>query len=191
MIKKVGFIDHGTGEHQSNSVISGDGMSPSVTTLQGGTQQIKIIVAMRGRPGGVKNWTQQLEPRMDGLTNAISTAQKDCMLMEKNKDPVLIGRDGTPADEQEKTELAENCRKSRYRIRKLTPKECFRLQAVSDEDASKMLSINSNTQCYRQAGNSICVTVLMAIFSQLNIKGVKPWNDMTEDEIYGIIDSNK
>ncbi len=64
------------------------------------------------------------------------------------------------------------------RIRKLTPKECYRLMGVTDEDADKMLEANSNTQCYKQAGNSIVVDVLVAIFSQMNIKGVKTWNEI-------------
>ena len=51
-----------------------------------------------------------------------------------------------------------------YRIRKLTPLECFRLMDVSDEDAKKMLSVNSESQCYKQAGNSIVVAVLEKIF---------------------------
>lgn len=55
----------------------------------------------------------------------------------------------------------------KYRIRKLTPRECFRLMGVKDEDSQKMLDVNSNTQCYKQAGNSIVVQVLMAIFNQL------------------------
>ena len=71
-----------------------------------------------------------------------------------------------------------------YRIRKLTPLECFRLMGVTDDNARKMMAINSNTQCYKQAGNSIVVSVLMALFSQMNIRGVKRWNDMSEDEIY-------
>lgn len=73
------------------------------------------------------------------------------------------------------------------RIRKLIPLECFRLMAVSNKDADKMLNVNSNTQCYKQAGNSIVVTVLMGIFSQLGISGVRRWNDMTEDEINKMI----
>ena len=73
------------------------------------------------------------------------------------------------------------------RIRKLIPLECFRLMAVSNKDAEKMLNVNSNTQCYKQAGNSIVVTVLMGIFSQLGISGVRKWNDMTETEINQMI----
>ena len=53
---------------------------------------------------------------------------------------------------------------------------------VTDEDADKMLSINSQTQCYKQAGNSIVCSVLCAVFSQLNIQGIKPWNERSTEE---------
>ena len=53
------------------------------------------------------------------------------------------------------------------RIRKLTPKECWRLMGFDDEDFEKAAKVNSNTQLYKQAGNSICVPVLMAIFKEL------------------------
>lgn len=53
------------------------------------------------------------------------------------------------------------------RIRKLTPKECFRLMGFDDEDFYKAESVNSNTQLYKQAGNSIVVNVLEAIFENL------------------------
>lgn len=57
------------------------------------------------------------------------------------------------------------------RIRKLTPLECYRLMGVSDEDAYKMMAINSNTQCYKQAGNSIVVDVMVEIFKNLFLGG--------------------
>lgn len=60
-----------------------------------------------------------------------------------------------------------------YRIRKLTPLECFRLMGVSDDDALKMMKINSNTQCYKQAGNSIVVDVMVEMFKNLHIDNVK------------------
>ena len=52
-------------------------------------------------------------------------------------------------------------------IRSLTPTECFRLMGFTDEDFEKAEAVNSNTQLYKQAGNSIVVDVLMAIFSKL------------------------
>ena len=54
-----------------------------------------------------------------------------------------------------------------YKIRKLTPKECWRLMGFNDEDFEKAAKVNSKTQLYKQAGNSIVVNVLMAIFNNL------------------------
>ena len=54
-----------------------------------------------------------------------------------------------------------------YRIRKLTPKECWRLMGFDDEDFEKASKVNSNTQLYKQAGNSIVVNVLEKILTNL------------------------
>jgi DNA (cytosine-5)-methyltransferase 1 len=57
---------------------------------------------------------------------------------------------------------------SQLHIRKLTPKECWRLMSFTDLDIEKCISIGiSNTQLYKQAGNSICVTILEGIFKNL------------------------
>ena len=53
------------------------------------------------------------------------------------------------------------------RIRKLTPLEVWRLMGFDDEDFKKASKVNSNTQLYKQAGNSIVVNVLAAIFKEL------------------------
>lgn len=53
------------------------------------------------------------------------------------------------------------------RIRKLTPKECWRLMGFEDADFEKAEKVNSNTQLYKQAGNSIVVDVLEALFINL------------------------
>lgn len=55
----------------------------------------------------------------------------------------------------------------KYRIRKLTPRECWRLMGFSDADFDKAAVVNSDTQLYAQAGNSIVVNVLEAIFKQM------------------------
>lgn len=56
----------------------------------------------------------------------------------------------------------------RIRIRKLTPKECMRLQGVTDEDFEKMQAAGlSNSALYKLAGNSICTAPLKGIFTQL------------------------
>ena len=56
---------------------------------------------------------------------------------------------------------------SNLRIRKLTPKECWRLMGFDDEDFYKANQVNSNSQLYKQAGNSIVVNVLEAILINL------------------------
>ena len=53
------------------------------------------------------------------------------------------------------------------RIRKLTPKECFRLMGFEDADFEKAEALNSNTQLYKQAGNSIVVPVVEGIIRGL------------------------
>jgi hypothetical protein len=63
--------------------------------------------------------------------------------------------------------------------------------SFSDEDFEKAAAVNSKTQLYRQAGNSIVEVVLMAIMSQLNIKGVKPWNEMTTEERRNLVNGKR
>ena len=53
------------------------------------------------------------------------------------------------------------------RIRKLTPRECFRLMGFDDNDFEKAEVVNSNTQLYKQAGNSIVVSVVAHIITEL------------------------
>lgn len=294
--KQLGFMDNGTGKHQSNTVYDENALCPNITTVEGGgTQQIKVcesqIVAMRGRnpdnpsdrtagspteqrlevnmqgtsncltsvqkdnlvmesqvltpkrteygkqirkayeSGAVQesrhNMTE-LEPRKDGISNTLTTVQKDNLLLEnvlavdeqnmnvrketfgtlttdgsspKHNNRVMIKQ----ATKQGYTEcelggvadlsfpnsatrrgrvqecgnvcptiMAQNqelCRiETQYRIRKLTPRECGRLMGVSDEDIDKMAAVNSNTQLYKQFGNSIVVDVMCAMFKNLNIK---------------------
>lgn len=53
------------------------------------------------------------------------------------------------------------------RIRKLTPRECWRLMDFDDEDFDRAAAVNSKTQLYKQVGNSIVVNCLVAIFGQM------------------------
>lgn len=54
------------------------------------------------------------------------------------------------------------------RIRKLTPKECFRLQGWTDDYFEKAAFVNSDSQLYKQAGNGVTVTVIEAIAKRFN-----------------------
>ena len=61
----------------------------------------------------------------------------------------------------------KDMQETKQRIRKLTPKECFRLMDFDDADFEKAAAVNSNTQLYKQAGNSIVVAVPKFIIAQL------------------------
>ena len=80
----------------------------------------------------------------------------------------VIGENGLCSTLQAGTHgYANSCIATQYRIRKLTPRECWRLMDFSDEDFEKAEEVNSNTQLYKQAGNSIVKNVLIAIFGQM------------------------
>lgn len=97
----------------------------------------KFLFAMRGRGNG-----QNVEIRKDDLTNTITTVQKDNLLCESDLEYV-------------------------FQIRRLTPRECWRLMDFTDEQYDKAAEVCSESQLYRQAGNSIVVSCLMAIFGNL------------------------
>lgn len=144
--KMLGNIYGFSGGNYAGNVYDNKSLSPTIRTYQGGNQQ-PMIVAMRGRnPDNPSDRTagsqteQRLEPNSQGICNTLTSVQKDNMVLEK-------------------------C--NQYRIRKLTPLECWRLMGFSDEDFHKAEKVNSNTQLYRQAGNSIVKNVLVAIFSQM------------------------
>lgn len=172
------------------------------------------IVHMRGRnPENPSDRTagipteQRLEVNSDGICGALTTVQKDNMVMERailtpkrteygkqirkayeagevkesrhNMTELQARKDGicnTITTVQKDNLLLEYI--TTYRVRKLTPMECWRLMGFSDDDYEKAAEHNSKTQLYKQAGNSIVKQVLMAIFSQLNIKGVPMWNEV-------------
>lgn len=69
-----------------------------------------------------------------------------------------------------------------YRVRKLTEKECFRLQGVKDEDFERVRKNQSKSSCYHLAGDSITTSVLMALFGEmLGVDWRSKINELTED----------
>ena len=149
----------------------------------------KQIVAMRGRnPDNPSDRTagnqteQRLEVNMQGTSNFLTSVQKGNLLLENNIQKVgqissngsqcgtVISDNGISANLVAGTHGYANSHiATQYRIRKLTPRECGRLMGVSDEDIDKMAAVNSNTQLYKQFGNSIVVDVMCDMFKNLNI----------------------
>lgn len=152
---------------------------------------------------------QRLEPNSQGICNTLTSVSKDNMVLEKvlikqaTKDGYIECKVGGVADlsypssttrrgrVQEGGDICPTltatetgiCKiESQYRIRKLTPLECWRLMNFTDEDFHKAEAVNSNTQLYKQAGNSIVVSVLEALFRQLCIQNIPTWNEEVAHE---------
>lgn len=143
----------GTQYYQQDRVYTmGDIAMCQPSSLPGGSYNYieTKVVAMRGRDNG-----QQLEINNDGV-NAITTVQKDNLLMEIQL-----------TEDLSKWIWEKDGKKYLIRIRKLTPKECWRLMGFTDEDFHKAAEVNSNSMLYKQAGNSIVPQVLSAIFENL------------------------
>ena len=131
-------------KHQSNIVYSVDGISPTLDTMQGGNRQPKIIeVGYLKYPSSDKKHQSNTVYNTDGIC--------PCLNATDYKNPVkVIGS------------------MPNFRIRKLTPLECWRLMGFDDEDFYKAQASGvSNSQLYKQAGNSIVVDVLEKIFKNI------------------------
>lgn len=181
----VGRVEAINGHDILKRVYGTDGCSPTISTMQGGNTEPKIV-ASRGR--GEHNM-QHLEPRKDDLTNTITSVQKDNYVAEPQTIPVRIGetdshqKGGVYSDKaiaptmtattyKQPIQIKTANKLDGFRIRKLTPRECWRLMGFDDADFDKAQAAGtSNTQLYKQAGNSIVVNCLEAIF-----RGIE-WND--------------
>ena len=188
-VKRLGNLyNDNAGGARAGNTYDPEGLAPTLQTAQGGNRQPLIVIgstqkhasvntdgtapcltAMMGLGGGnvpmvtepqilkyerteygkkIRNQYEKGEinerrsnmreftTRMDGVSNTLTTVQKDNYLFDS------------------------------YRIRKLTPLECFRLMGFSDEEFYRIKGV-SNTQLYKMAGNSIVVDVVERIFNNL------------------------
>lgn len=139
-------------------VYSDEGLSPTLTDMQGGNRQPKIIVDSDIKPSVAKNYEREAQE--------IAKSDKEIYQCEctsgwqDNK----VGIKVSPTIRYSST---HTCVYNDYRIRKLTPRECWRLMGFDDESFEKAAQVNSNSQLYKQAGNSIVVNVLESIFKKL------------------------
>lgn len=136
-----------------------------------------VIAASRGRYTESGETEQKLEPNMTGVSNTLTTVQKDNLVIEPNicHHPLSKQREFNGFNTSVSPCLlatdhkAPKCTMTQdMRIRKLTPKECWRLMGFDDTDIDKCSSAGiSNTQLYKQAGNSIVVNVLENLFKNI------------------------
>lgn len=200
-VSKLGNIYGFDGGNYAGNVYDSENIAPTLRSHSGGNTE-PMIVAMRGRnPDNPSDRTagspteQRLEPNSQGICGTITTVQKDNMVLEKASicigglqehqtartdgiSPSLTAAMGMGGGQ---TPIINDCN---YRIRKLTPLEVWRLMDFSDEDFQKAESVNSNSQLYKQAGNSIVKNVLVAIFGQMIPRKEKVYME-SEEQYYG------
>lgn len=154
-VRLGGLFDTEKSRHQAGSVWDKDNICPTLDTAQGGWRQpliveLPCIAASRGRNpnnpsdrrAGIE-LEQRLEPNQQGICNTLTSITKDNYVVQSD-----------------------------FKIRRLTPKEYFRLMGLRDNQIDKIKQIGiSDTQMYKMAGNSIIVNVLEAIFRNLFLEG--------------------
>ena len=126
---------------------------------------------------------QRFEPRTDGVSNTLTSVSKDNYLVEPRIDNLgsykhngyngscVIGEGGIAPTVRENHGEVTAVMHPKYRIRKLTPRECFRLMDVDDADIDKIQRAGiCNSQQYKLAGNSIVVNVLYHIFRKMFVE---------------------
>lgn len=145
-VKQIGNLSESNsfgGNPQTGRVYSDDGLSPTLNTMQGGGREPKVMVKEATKKG------------YDTATvgDSINISQPNS---KTRRGRVGHGIANTLVTGSEQATLT-----TEYRIRKLTPRECWRLQAFPDElfDKAQQAGL-SDSQLYKQAGNSVTVNVI-------------------------------
>lgn len=152
-ILQIGELDI-KGNDQIKRVYDAEGISPCLSTMQGGNRQPKIIEEKQFK---IKEATKK------GYTIA---GEGDSINLEQPSSSTRRGRVGKQIANTLNTSNHQAVVQN-YRIRKLTPLECWRLMGFKDEQFRKAEAVCSNSQLYKQAGNSIVVNVMEEIFKEL------------------------
>ena len=153
LIRQVGQMYPNSGNPQAGRIYDADGISPTMDTCSGGNRMPKVLV----REATKKGYAEAYEG--------------DSINIEQPNSNTRRGRGGRQVAQTLTTSpqqaVCNRVNQEDLLIRKLTPKECFRLMGFDDESFSRAESGNSNTQLYKQAGNSIVVDVLEELFRMM------------------------
>lgn len=187
-----------------NNILRYEGKEPAILS------PLRTEEGRRLRKQGIDKFSNKaLYPRQDGMSNTITSVQKDNYLQEAAKELKQIAQNGRSCDvdvtinndgslrpynattkakdgiSEFVTQHEDNSANTittnhggnvygnmtRYRIRKLTERECFRLMDLEDSDIDKIQSAGiSKTAQYKLAGNSIVVNCLYHIFRKMFVE---------------------
>ena len=193
--KKYGIFDTEKQTHQAGSVYDKNGLAPTLDTMQGGWRQPCIeeksfvqnkyekFIEKQGyipemfnpyNEKEIKDVAPTQSTYCGSMTSSATvliknnTKQGIDITWDKIGDTIDVARTLTTACRTlSKSQMTTGVLENNLRIRKLTPKECWRLMGFDDNDFEKAEKVNSNTQLYKQAGNSVVVNVIEAIFDNL------------------------
>ena len=139
---------------QRDRVYSGDGLAPTISTKPGGNTEPKVSIKIIGE---ISSSQDGKILSTDGIANTLDTSCNQGIFVQVSEELTVY------AVWHEKYQCY-------IAIRKLTPRECFRLQGWSDDYFEKAQFVNSDSQLYKQAGNGVTVTVIKAIAENMRIK---------------------
>ncbi|HEM4294016.1 TPA: DNA cytosine methyltransferase [Streptococcus suis] len=135
--------------NNSGCIYDPEGIAPTIRTMQGGGLEPKIAV----REASTKGYSEATVGDSVNLSHPNSSTRR--------------GRVGKQVANILLTGEEQGVVTPNFRIRKLTPRECWRLQGFPDWAFDKTQAVNSNSQLYKQAGNSVTVNVIEAIARRL------------------------
>ena len=148
-IKRFGVIEPNF--NQSGVVYDTDGVAPTLRAYQGGNLEPKIRVKEATKDGYAEaepgDSINLAHPNSKTRRGRVGKQIANTLLTGESQGVVVEGHE--------------------IRVRKLTPRECFRLQGFPDWAFDKAQAVNSNSQLYKQAGNSVTVNVIEAIAKRL------------------------
>ena len=174
-----------------NQKVNNSGVSPTVTTRPEGFKTAVLVVDKQKEYeyAGVAVHPASKKLEFDGYKDTacptlLATDWK-CLktILEEKAEPIVydgfngqVRTDSTTigtitrnvgADLKRNGQGIIEPKQTDFRVRKLTERECFRLQGVKDEDFAKIRQNQSKSSCYHLAGDSITTSVLMALFGKM------------------------
>ncbi|HEW0287647.1 TPA: DNA cytosine methyltransferase [Streptococcus pneumoniae] len=186
-VVKIGNVNP-SGNGMNGEVYQADGLAPTLTTNKGEGQKIAIksntikqfgVLQPNFNQCGVVYETDGIAPTIrayqgGGLEPKIRVKEAtkqgyqeaeigDSVNLSHPNSKTRRGRVGKQIANTLLTGESQGVVEPDFRIRKLTPRECWRLQGFPDWAFDKAQEVNSNSQLYKQAGNSVTVNVISAI----------------------------
>lgn len=149
-VGNIGKSDSFGGNPQVTRVYDINGISPTLNTMQGGGREPKILVKEATKQG-----------------YAVADVGDSINFSHQTNSKTRRGRVGKSIANTLLTSDEQGVVLSDYKIRKLTPRECWRLQSFPDWVFDKAQEVNSNSQLYKQAGNSVTVNVIEEIAKRI------------------------